>query len=149
MTVTSDGMRPLLLMKDETGEFTLPVPLGPLEAGVTLSQSNHMNVPSTPHKVTEILLQSMAVKITRCVFKDVRKNNQIVELELENHPMGTKGVEVRADEAMSLCLHLNVPIFASREIIHRSRNYVADLQGQAQALAMNPKLLQRTHPYLM
>ena len=142
-------MRPLLLMKDESGEFTLPVPLNPMEAGVTLGQSNKSMAPVTPHKVSELLLASLSMKIDRCVFQGIKKGHLMVQLELKNHPYLENKMVVRADEAMSLCLHLNVPIFASRDVIAKSRNYVADLQGQAQGLILNPKILQRTHPYIM
>ena len=149
MTLTGDGMRPLLLLKDQSGELTLPVPLSPLEAGVTLGQSSTAPLPSTTHQVTQLLLESMSVKITRCVFKELRSQNQIVELELTGHPNGTSKMRVRADAAMSLCLHLNVPLFASKEFIQKSRSTVVEMQGQAKALALNPKVLVRNHPYLM
>ncbi len=149
MTVTGDGHRPMLLLKDESGEFTLPVPLSPLEAGVTLTQSNKMAPPTTPHRVAELLLKSMGTTIQRCVFKEIKHGHQWVELELSNHPLQHKTLSVRADESLSLCLHLDVPIFASREFINSARHYVADLRSQTPDLIINPKILERPHPYVM
>lgn len=149
MSVDADGGRPLLLMKDQSGELTLPVPLTPLEAGVALTQSNKTVAPTTPHRVTELLLTKLGAKISRCVFQEIKLNHQYVALDLENFPSEAKALVVRADECMSLCLHLEVPVFASRDFILKSRTYVADLNGQYQNLLKNPKVLQRTHHYIM
>lgn len=149
MSVATDGTRPLLLMKDDSGRYTLPVPLNPLEAGVTLTQSNPSQAPATPHRVTEALLRSLDMKISRCVFREVKSHYQTVELDLENHPRGQKTIRARADEAMSLCLHLEVPIYASAELIQKSRASVADVVDQAQKLARSLRALERNHPYLM
>jgi hypothetical protein len=133
MTLTGDGQRPLLLMKDESGELTLPVPLNPVEAGVTLSQSNKAIPPMSPHKATELLLTSLNMKISRCIFLESVRGHLMVELDLENHPLRQKKLTLRAEEAMSLVLQLGVPIFATRDTILKSRNYVAEMQGQARA----------------
>lgn len=149
LTVLDEGQRPLLLLKDVGQELTLPVPLSPIEAGMTLSQTGTGMKPSTPHRATELLLNSIGVRITRCEFVDVSTGGQMVELTLENHPRGQTSLRLRAEEAMSLCLQLNVPIFASRDYISRSREFVASDQAQMQALRKNPGLLKRNHSYLM
>ncbi|MBX2995959.1 MAG: bifunctional nuclease family protein [Bdellovibrionaceae bacterium] len=148
MTVTNDGGRPMLLLRDERGELTLPVPMGPLEGGVAMAQSNRMAPPSSPHRVTELLLKSMDLKITRCVFSEIDGFRQWVELELENHPLGAKTLRVRADECMSLCLHLEVPVYASRALILKARDYVPDPKFPDPSRLVNPRLRQSPHPYV-
>lgn len=149
LTVLAEGQRPLLLLKDTSGELTLPVPLQPIEAGMTLSQTNTALKPSTPHKVTELLLRSIGVRITRCEFTGPAGPSPVVDLFLENHPRGETRLRVRAEEAMSLCLQLNVPIFASRAFILQSREAVALDQAEMQHLLKNPSALKRSHAYLM
>ena len=148
ISLTQDPNRPTLLMKDEKGEHTLPVALNPLEAGMTLSQVNKSRAPVTPHKVTEILLQSLEMKIERCVFEEIKGHHQYVRLFFENHP-SYGSIKVRADEAMSLCLHLGVEFFATPSFMRRSRVMGAEIEDMNQNLAANPALLARTHEYLM
>jgi hypothetical protein len=148
MSLTQDASRPTLLMKDEKGEHTLPVALSPLEAGMTLHQTNKTAPSSTPHKVTELLLQSLDIKIERCVFVEIKGHHQYVRLFMDNHPK-YGSLKVRADEAMSLCLHLGVEFYATPAFMRRSRVMGAELDELRQNLALNPAVLVRTHDYLM
>jgi hypothetical protein len=143
-----DGVRPMLLLKDEKGELTLPVALNPLEAGVTLTQSNKSIAPVTPHRVTEILMEGLNISPESCLFVEIRGSHQYVRLNIKGHP-DLKFIKVRADEAMSFCLHFNVPIFATKSYIARSRVLVADTQGQAQGILANPQILTKNHKYMM
>ena len=146
MALNQDPQRPILLLKDQSGELTLPVCLNPLEAGMALQQSNSA-APMTPHKTTELILQSLDLKIEKCVFVEIRGPYQFVNLQFKNHP-GIKTLKVRADEAMSLCLHLNVPIYASKKMILKSK----EMNGAPLEVANNqnpdPALI-RTHQYLL
>ena len=149
ITMTGEGLMPLLLLKNKMGDLTLPVPLSTLEAGVSLSQSNKTSVPLTPHKVTEVLLKSLDLKITKCIFKEIKAQGLMVSLMLQNHPRGEKSISIRADEAMSLCLQLNVPFFATHDVIMQSRTTVIEQQGQLQQFLMSSKASERKHSYLM
>lgn len=40
LSVSTDAMRPFLLLKDEAHQYTLPVAVSPIDAGVALSQSD-------------------------------------------------------------------------------------------------------------
>lgn len=152
MTVSSDGERPLLLLKDKSHELTLPVPLNQVEAGVTITQSNRMVAPNSPHRATEVLLKSMGVKILKCVFtesQDNRSKQMWTELELDNHPLKQKNLYIRADECMSLCLHLEVPLFASKDYILKSKIYRGELSSTQENMKINPRILEKTHPFVM
>lgn len=148
LSVSDDFARPFLLLKDEKHDFTLPVAINPLEAGVALSQANKSVAPTTPHKFTELLLESLSIQIEKCVFVEIKGHFQYVQLYLKNHP-GVKSLKVRADEAMSLCLHLDIPMYASKEYVARSRVMNAEIDGMKQDLKAHPSLLQKNHPYIM
>ena len=123
--IGSDRIRPVLILKDETSAHTLPVPISPIEAGVTMSQNNQAAPPTTPHRVTEYILQTLGVVITRCVFTEVRGHHLYVNLEFSHNPalrdLQLGVVKLRAEEAMSLCLQLHVPIYASPELMSKTR----------------------------
>lgn len=148
LSVSDDFARPFLLLKDEKHEHTLPVAVNPLEAGVALTQANKSVAPTTPHKFTQLLLESLNVEIEKCVFVEIKGHFQWVNLFLKNHPTVTS-LKVRADEAMSLCLHLDIPIFATKEYVARSRVMNAEMDDVSQDLKAHPSLLQKMHPYIM
>jgi hypothetical protein len=148
LSLNLDPSRPMLLLKDETGKHTLPVFLTPIEAGVTIQQSNSQVLPTTPHRVTEMLLESLSIRIEKCVFVALKDHHQYMRLFLEGHP--TQGsLKVKAEEAMSLCLHLNVPIYATQKFMNKSRMMSAQIEGLSQGLQVNPSVLVKTHDYLI
>lgn len=148
LSLGTDPNRPTLLLRDDKGEHTLPVSINPLEAGATLSQSHRQGVPHTPHKVTELILQSLNITVTKCVFVEIKNHNQYVKFFLSNHPSGQKTLKVRADEAMSLCLHLNIGIYATREFMNRSKVLNAEIEGLSKGVMMNPEILQKGQGYI-
>lgn len=148
LTLIQDPTRPTFLLKDQSGKYVLPVSLTPIEAGLAVQQGNQTVMPSTPHRVLEQILGTLDIKIQKCVFVEIRGNLQYVRLFLENHP-SHGSVKVRADEALSLCLHLNVPIFATAKFMNRSRMMNAEVEGLAEGLQLNPAVLARNHEYLI
>lgn len=148
ISISDDINRPFLLLKDEKHEHTLPVSIAPIEAGVTLSQNNKAKAPVTPHRFTELLLQSLNIKILQCVFVEIKGNSQYVRLYMAGHPY-TNSIKLKADEAMSLCLQLDIPIFASKKFISKSKILGSELEGVKQGLNVNPNLLTNNHPYIM
>ena len=147
ISLNHDPARPLLLLKDQSQAHVLPVYLTPIEAGVTIQQSNQQMLPTTPHRVTELLLESLAIKIERCVFVELKDHHQYVRLFFEGHP-NQGSIKVRADEAMSLCLHLKIPIFATVKFMNKSKIMSAELESLAQGLKICPVGLMKSHQYL-
>ncbi len=148
LSVSADFARPFLLLKDEKHTYTLPVAINPLEAGVALTQANKSVAPTTPHRFTEVLLESLHMQIEKCVFVEIKGHFQFVRLFLKNHPT-QETLKVRADEAMSLCLHLDIPMYASKEYITKSRVMNAEMDGVSADIKAHPFLIQKNHPYIM
>ena len=147
LTISTDGQRPILLLKDDSGDHSLPVGLNPLEAGVTLSQSNRTNA-TTPHRFTEQLLAGMDIRISKAVFCEIKAQNQFLFICLENHPKVTM-IKVRADEAMSLLLHLDVPLYASHAFIAKSKVLSTEVdQSRKNVLANAHLIIEKNLGYL-
>ena len=147
MSMNWDPSRPCLLLRDETGEHTLPVFLTPLEAGLAIQQSNQEVVATTPHRVLEMLLDSLKIRIEKCVFVAIENHHQYVRLFLEGHP-SHGSLKVKAEEAMSLCLQLQVPIYATVKFMSKSKRMNAELEEMAQGISLHPAMLMKTHDYL-
>jgi bifunctional DNase/RNase len=131
LSVNGDASRPFLLLKDEGHQYTLPVAVSAIEAGVSLAQTNRSTVSSSPHKFTELLLQSMGVEIMQAVFVEIKGSSQFMRLYLSGNPK-LSSLKLRADEAMSLCLYLQVPLFATKSFIGKSRVMTAEMEVPGQ-----------------
>ena len=148
LSLSNDADRPFLILKDKSGEYTLPVGINQLEAGVTLTQSSHSALPVTTHKFSEALLKSLDMTIERCVFVEIKGVHQYVRVYMTNHPQYSS-LKFRADEVMSLCIHLKISIYATKSYINRSKIMSAEMIGIAKGLAENPLSLLKPHQYLM
>lgn len=147
LSLSNDAGLPFMILKDKSGGLTLPVPINQLEAGVALTQSSQ-SVESTTHKFAEKLLLSLDIKLERCVFVEIKAVHQYVRIYMKGHSQ-YQSLKFRADEVMSLCIHLKVPIFATQDFISRSKLMSAEIVGRAQKSMQDPLSLVKTHHYLM
>lgn len=147
LSVNGDVARPFLLLKDEAHQYTLPVAVTPIEAGVALAQTNRTILASSPHKFTELLMQSMGVEIMQAVFVEIKGSSQFMRLYLSGNPK-MSSMKLRADEAMSLCLYLQVPIFATKSFIGKSRVMTAEMESPGQKLPLMGNIERDSGGYL-
>lgn len=147
LSVTNDAARPLLLLKDEAHIHTLPVTISAIDAGVTLAQSDKMSLESSPHKFTGLLLESLGIEVKQAVFVEIKGSHQYLRLYMTGHPK-LSSQKVRADEAMSLCLYLNIPIFATKSFIGRSRVLHTESRDVAAQSAQNFGLFDKGSGFL-
>ena len=148
LSLANDTTRPFLILKDEKSEYTLPVGINQLEAGVTLTQSSYSSQPVTLHRFSEKLLESLDIQLERCVFVEIKGVHQYVRLYMKGHPR-YHSMKFRADEVMSLCIQLKTPLFATKGFISRSKIMSAEMAGMAKGLADNPLALIKNPTYLM
>jgi uncharacterized protein len=148
LSLSNDASRPFLILKDKAAEFTFPVAINQLEAGVTLTQSAHSALPVTLHRFSETLLNSLEIKLERCVFVEIKGVHQYVRVYMVGHPQYSS-LKFRADEVMSLCIHLKIPLYATKSYINRSKLMSTEIVGLAKGLADHPLGLIKPHTYLM
>jgi uncharacterized protein len=148
LSLSNDATRPFMIFKDKSNELTLPVPINHLEAGVTLTQSAHQTPQPSTHVFSEKLLESLDIKIEKCLFVEIKGVHQYVRLYMTGHPQ-YHSLKFRADEVMSLCIQLKVSIYASKSFINRSKEMSAEIVSLAEGLAQNPMSLVKHHTYLM
>ncbi|OFZ32013.1 MAG: hypothetical protein A2622_12330 [Bdellovibrionales bacterium RIFCSPHIGHO2_01_FULL_40_29] len=148
LSLANDATRPFLILKDESGDYVLPVAINQLEAGATLTQTAHAMLPLSVHTFSEKLLTSLDIKLERCVFVEIKGVHQFVRVYMNHHPR-YQSMKFRADEVMSLCIHLKTPLFATKSYINKSKLMSAEIIGIAKGLNENPSALLRGHTYLM
>lgn len=148
LSLTNSAERPFLILKDQSGEVSLPVGINQLEAGATLTQAGPSGSPVSLHRFSESLLQSLDIKVERCVFVEIKGVHQYVRIYMTGHPH-YQSLKFRADEVMSLCIHLKIPIFATKSFINRSKLMAAETTGIAQGIANHPLAQVKSHQYMM
>jgi bifunctional DNase/RNase len=137
----------ILILKAVKQDLTLPIPVNPLEAGITLAQSNKTIAPVSPHKATAALFKALGMTIEKCVFVEIKNSHQYVKLFITGHPE-VRSLKVKAEDVLSLCLYLEVPLYSTREFIARSRVMVAEIDEQRRELMSNPAIASKKHLYM-
>lgn len=147
ISTVPDANRPFLIFRDSTQHYTLPVFLNPLEAGITLTQSNKSIAPVTPHGFAMELLKSLQIDILQCVFVQIKGTHQYVRVYMQGHP-SLNSLKLRADEVMSFVLHMGVPIYATKGFINKSKLLNAQIEGLTQNNLASHKLLRKNQPFI-
>lgn len=148
LTVNVNPQHPILILKDKDEKHTLSVLINPLEAGVALTQSNKSIAPVTPHRFAHELLKSLDLEISRCVFVQIKGSHQYVRIFLKGHPR-LDSLKFRADEVMSLVLHLNIPIFASPEFIKKSKVLDSQIANLVENMALDRRIPHKNQSYVI
>ncbi len=138
---------PVMIFKALDRDLTIPLMINALEAGVTLAQSNKSTVPSSPHKGTKQIFEAIGLKILKCIVIEVRGSSQYVRLVFDGI-YANKSLKLKASDILSLCLHLEVPIYTTKEVAVRSRVLIAEVDEQKKQLLSNPTIVQNKHLYM-
>lgn len=126
ITTGMDNVRPVMLFREKGGEATLPVWLSPLDAGIALTQHQPQAFMLSPHDVTLNLLSKLGVKLEVCHFREVKGNQQYVEL-IFSGSRKIKTMKVRADHAISFCMQAGVKFYCTRQYLEECRQVNAEI----------------------
>jgi bifunctional DNase/RNase len=147
LSVGHEMAQPVMIFKSNQGDTTLPVLIDSLEAGVTLAQSNRGIAPLSPHKATQQIFEILGVKLEKCIFVEVKSSAQYVKIFFKENE-NSKSIKVKACDAISLCLHLEVPIYTTKEVVVKSRVLVAEVDELKRQLSVKTSSNERIHPYI-
>ncbi len=141
------AIQPVMVFKDDSKDITLSVRLSPREAAESVLGNNKLL--GSPHGVTQQVFESLSLEIESCYFLTVKEKVQYVQLNFKNHPL-KKSMVFKAAEALSLCLHLNVPFFSNKEFIKLSKDIsYKDLMDGVHIKEIMSEIGKRKHYYLM
>ena len=128
ISVASPKKRPVLILKDQEKDLSLPVWISSLDAAVAMVQSNPRNPASSPHQVTEDILKSLDLKLTHCLFTDIIGHHQYVYLCMIGEGVRHQ-IRCRAEDTMSLCTLSKVKFYCLKDLITESREIDFELRG--------------------
>jgi bifunctional DNase/RNase len=146
MTMGTEGRRPVLILKDKTGNVVLPVWVNPIEISFAMNETAHQA--HAAHSVAFKIMQTFGLKLERCVFDSIKGIHQYVRLEFSGNEKLTQ-LEARADDAMSLCLASAARFFAPASFINQAREVDAELLGIESGMLKAPEIGFRNHKYVM
>lgn len=147
VSLTPDLLNPFVLLKDKSLELTMPVSIHPIEASSVLNLGNKAQVPYNPHYFLGQILESLGIKILQCVFVQLKGPKQFVRLYFQGHQK-MNSIKLQADQVISLCISLNIPILASKKFINQSKLLSVQVEGVTRNLLHNQKLLLKNTSYV-
>lgn len=146
ITLGSKQRRPVLVLKDQAGLMTLPVWLNPVDASYALRDHSHQAYAA--HAVTLAVMERFGARLERCVFSEIKGHHQFVILHFSGNPK-METLEIRAGDAMSLCLATSTRFFATQAFVDRARDIDVEMAELEAGLNLKTEIGSKNHQYMM
>lgn len=139
VTAGADQSRSLMIFKDQLEKRVLPVFLSPLETGLVISRFSSAAGSTSPHHLTEKILENLGIQLKKVYFTEIRGTVQYVDLHFSGHEK-LKVLRSRADEALSFCLKNEVSFFCRPSYFKKCKEAEGEMLHMELSLALNPDL---------
>ncbi len=121
ITIDQHSNTPILILKEENGERTLPIWIGLLEATAIATELEKISFarPMT-HDLAINLLKAMGITIPKIVVNDLHDNTYYALITLQQ---GDKTIEVdaRPSDAVALALRAGAQIYVEEDVLLKSQ----------------------------
>ncbi len=121
ITLDPDSNSPILILKEEAGERTLPIWIGLLEATAIATEMEKIEFarPMT-HDLAVNLLKAVGVEVPEITVTDLKENTYYARITLK-HGDKTVTVDARPSDAVALALRAGAKILVNEEVIRESK----------------------------
>jgi bifunctional DNase/RNase len=113
---------PIVILRDEGNQRTLPIWVGPVEANAIALQVENVS-PARPmtHDLLTNVLADLGASVRRIVISDLREGTFFAYLELDR---GGEVVYVdsRPSDALALSLRTKAPVFVNTAVLDQARS---------------------------
>ena len=120
LTVDPITNSPIVILKEEDGDGTLPIWIGLLEATAIASELEGIKFsrPMT-HDLLKNMIEILDAKVDRIEICDLKDNTYyaLIHFEYNGKEMS---IDARPSDAIALSLRFHIPILVSRDVITRS-----------------------------
>ena len=117
---------PIVVLKDETEKFFLPIWVGIFEANAIALQLENV---ATPRPMTHDLLRNMIAdldaRVARVVINDLRDSTFFAQIRLITSGK-TLEVDARPSDAIALALRTEAPIFVAQSVLDQAQTISPD-----------------------
>jgi len=120
LTVDPLTNSPIVILKETTGEKTLPIWIGLLEATAIASELEGIQFsrPMT-HDLLKNIIDLIDVKVNKIEVCDLKNNTYYALIHME-HKGKEMTIDARPSDALALSLRVKAPIFVAEEVIQKS-----------------------------
>lgn len=119
VTLGLDVSRPILIFRSRDEDRVVPIALSTVEAGLAVwSESD-----GSPHALAIKVLEDSGLKVTKCTFIALHEHEPFVEVEFRRVGERKQKLRLRADQAVSYCLHARVRFYCSMEFFRQNRHH--------------------------
>jgi len=110
---------PIVILRDESGERTLPIWVGPVEANAIAMQVENIEPPRPmTHDLVRNLLFDLGATLTRVIIADLRDGTYYAYLQLDRDG-DVLHIDARPSDALALALRTRAPVFVSTTVMDR------------------------------
>ena len=119
VAIDANSKMPVIVLKEKTGEKTLPIWIGLFEAqAIALALENVKPPRPLTHDLAKSLIEKLKGKVDKVVISDLRNNTFYAEILIKRDGESIK-VDSRPSDAIALALRLNVPIFIDETVLDK------------------------------
>lgn len=112
---------PIIVLRDEDGERTLPIWVGPVEANAIALQIENVAPPRPmTHDLMRNILADLGASLSRVVISDLRDGTFFAYLELVRGGE-RQYVDARPSDALALSLRTKAPVFVEASVLEQAK----------------------------
>ncbi|MDD5660037.1 MAG: bifunctional nuclease family protein [Actinomycetota bacterium] len=115
------SQKPIILLKEETGNRFLPIWIGAFEAYAIALELAHYKTPRPmTHDLIIDILNSLNVKVDYVCISDIIDNTFYAILTLVRDKQQKINIDIRPSDAIAIAVRSKCPVFASVEVIENA-----------------------------
>lgn len=113
---------PIVILRDEDGQRTLPIWVGPVEANAIALQIENVAPPRPmTHDLLKNLLQDLGGVLVRVIISDLKDGTFFAYLEVDR--AGERlFIDSRPSDALALSIRTTAPVFVETQVLDRARS---------------------------
>jgi bifunctional DNase/RNase len=121
LTIDPFTNSPIMILKDVDSDKAVPIWIGLLEATAIASELENIKFsrPMT-HDLLKIIMETMAIQVTRVEVCDLRDNTYFALIHL-NREGEESTIDARPSDAIALALRVKAPIYVAEVVIQKAR----------------------------
>ena len=117
---------PIVILKDELDEKTLPIWIGFMEASsIAMELEKTPRVRPITHDLVKNLLEKLNYAVTKIEVTDLRDDTFYARIYLQKNGE-EHSLDSRPSDAIAIALRTGSPIFVNEEVIEKSKNIEID-----------------------
>lgn len=117
---------PIVILKDELDEKTLPIWIGFMEASsIAMELEKTPRIRPITHDLVKNLLEKLNYAVTKIEVTDLRDDTFYARIYLEKEGE-EHSLDSRPSDAIAIALRTGSPIFVNEEVIDKSKNIEID-----------------------